>query len=216
MWSGGRLTKIQTTTRPDYVCRSFGQDCSSRTELGTNRNLQKISWSSIMLQHWEVFTLLNQTTENTLIFSKMQEEKLERLSAPATPCKRHPSIVKTSTKPKIGPEKELKTMCDCPLRAEKFGVFISADHKVLSERWESRDNHRYVVVVCVYGQLDGIWESMWGFVMESQHFNTSSIRDKCHRWDSVECYCHLRNVQDLLADGITPYERLFGEHSKGQ
>ena len=28
---------------------------------------------------------------------------------------------------------------------------------------------------------------------------------------SVECYCFLRNVQDLLYDGQTPYERRFGE-----
>ena len=27
----------------------------------------------------------------------------------------------------------------------------------------------------------------------------------------MECYCCLRNVQDLLADGKTPYERRFGE-----
>ena len=33
-------------------------------------------------------------------------------------------------------------------------------------------------------QLDGIWESMWSFIMESTHFNTSSIRDKWHRWRS--------------------------------
>ena len=32
--------------------------------------------------------------------------------------------------------------------------------------------------------------------------------------DSVECYCHLRNVQDLLADGKTPHERRFGEPFK--
>ena len=31
----------------------------------------------------------------------------------------------------------------------------------------------------------------------------------------MECYCHLRNVQDLLSDGKTPYERLFGEPLKG-
>ena len=33
------------------------------------------------------------------------------------------------------------------------------------------------------------------------------------RWwsDSMECYCYLRNVQDLLADGKTPNERRFGE-----
>ena len=28
--------------------------------------------------------------------------------------------------------------------------------------------------------------------------------------DSVECYCSLRDVQDLLSDGKTPYERRFG------
>ena len=28
--------------------------------------------------------------------------------------------------------------------------------------------------------------------------------------DSMECYCYLRNVQDLLSDGKTPHERRFG------
>ena len=76
--------------------------------------------------------------------------------------------------------------------------------------------------------------------MESPHFNTSSIETngiaeravrrvkECtsavlrqsgldERWwsDSVVCYCYLRNVQDLLADGKTPYERRFGEPFKG-
>ena len=32
-------------------------------------------------------------------------------------------------------------------RAEKFGDLITADHKVLNEGCESRDNHRYAVVV---------------------------------------------------------------------
>ena len=31
----------------------------------------------------------------------------------------------------------------------------------------------------------------------------------------MECCCYLRNVQDLLADGKTPYERRFGEPFKG-
>ena len=26
----------------------------------------------------------------------------------------------------------------------------------------------------------------------------------------MECYCYLRNIQDLLCDGTTPYERRFG------
>ena len=32
--------------------------------------------------------------------------------------------------------------------------------------------------------------------------------------DSIECYCYLRNTQDLLSDGKTPYERRFGEPLK--
>ena len=33
--------------------------------------------------------------------------------------------------------------------------------------------------------------------------------------DSMECYTHLRNIQDLLSDGKTPCERRFGESFKG-
>ena len=58
--------------------------------------------------------------------------------------------------------------------------------------------------------------------------NTTQIRNKwdCERrtsavllqsgldnkwWaDSMECYCCLRNIQDLLSDGTTPCERRFG------
>ena len=36
---------------------------------------------------------------------------------------------------------------EAPPRAEKFGDLITADHKVLNEGCESRDNHRYAVVV---------------------------------------------------------------------
>ena len=31
----------------------------------------------------------------------------------------------------------------------------------------------------------------------------------------MECYTYLRNVTDLLSDGKTPYERLFGQPFKG-
>ena len=33
--------------------------------------------------------------------------------------------------------------------------------------------------------------------------------------DSMECYTHLRNIQDLLSDGKTPYERRFGKPFNG-
>ena len=31
----------------------------------------------------------------------------------------------------------------------------------------------------------------------------------------MECYTYLRNVQDLLSEGNTPYERRFGKPFKG-
>ena len=34
--------------------------------------------------------------------------------------------------------------------------------------------------------------------------------DEKWRADSMDCYCLLPNIQDLLADGKTPYERRFG------
>ena len=34
--------------------------------------------------------------------------------------------------------------------------------------------------------------------------------------DSMECYTYLRNVQDLVSDGKTPYERRFGKPFKDQ
>ena len=113
----------------------------------------------------------------------------------------------------------------------------------------TRDTKKFVKILgavaqtesCMYRQLDEILESMWSFIMESLHFNTSSIRDKWHCWksvrrvkegasavllqsglderewsDSMECYCYLRNVQDLLADGKMPYERRFGQPFGGQ
>ena len=33
--------------------------------------------------------------------------------------------------------------------------------------------------------------------------------------DSLECFSYMRNVQDLLSDGKTPYERRFGKPFKG-
>ena len=31
----------------------------------------------------------------------------------------------------------------------------------------------------------------------------------------MECHCYLRNIQDLLSDGKTPYERRFGKPFNG-
>ena len=150
---------------------------------------------------------------------------------------------------------------------------ISADHKVLSERCESRNNHRYAVVVqdlatqwihscpCETKTSQGTERSLqnflepnrkpevihtdnslefgkacedlsWNHCTSTPHRSvTNGIAERAARrvkegtsavlsqsgldeqwWaDSMECYTYLRNIQDLLSDVKTPYERRFGE-----
>ena len=157
-------------------------------------------------------------------------------------------------------------------RAENFGDLITADHKVVSEESESRNNHRYAVVV---QHLATQWLQSYPCNTKSSHHTQKSLQkfleptrkpkviytdnslefgksceelswNRCtstpHRsetngiaeravrrvkegtsavllqsglgnewWaDSMECYCHLRNIPDLLFGGKTPYERRFG------
>ena len=73
-------------------------------------------------------------------------------------------------------------------------------------------------------------DNWWRIILESLYVNTAQIgnpwvceegsaqnqgRDICgldEKWwaDSMDCYCYLRSIQDLLSDGKTPYERRFG------
>ena len=74
---------------------------------------------------------------------------------------------------------------------------MTADHKVLNEDQESRLHHRYAVKegtssVLVQSELQ---ESWWA--------------------EAMECYCSLRDAQDLRADGQTPYERRFNSPIDG-
>ena len=79
-------------------------------------------------------------------------------------------------------------------REEIFGDLITADHKVLSEGCESRNNHRYAVVVHdlatqwiqshLHWQFLGIWQSLWRSLLESLHVYTTQIRDKWDCWES--------------------------------
>ena len=150
-------------------------------------------------------------------------------------------------------------------RAENFGDLIPADHKVFSDNCESRNNHRYAVVVqdlatqsiqaypcktktsqethrslqkflepdrkpkVIY--TDNSWEFgkscedlYWNHCTSTPHRSeTNGIAERAVRrvkegtsavllqsglneswWaDSMECYCYLRNVTDLLSDGKT-------------
>ena len=162
-------------------------------------------------------------------------------------------------------------------RAENFGALITADHKVLSDNCESRNNHRYPVVVqglatqwiqaypCKTKTSEETQRSLqkflepdrkpqviytdnsvefgkacedfsWNHCTSTPHRSeTNGIAERAVRrgkegtsavllqsglsenwWaDSMECYTNLRNVQDLLSDGKTPYERLYGQPFKG-
>ena len=91
----------------------FGRKLVEPLRIEKNRNGQKRNRSSTILEDWEEFVLLIQTTENTQKFSKMQEESWKRPMAPAMPSKRQPSVVKANVMPKIGNEKGIKTMDDC-------------------------------------------------------------------------------------------------------
>ena len=163
------------------------------------------------------------------------------------------------------------------LRAEFFGDLITADHKVLSESCESRNNHRYAIVVQDLATqwiksypcktktsqetqrslqkfleperkpkvIDTDYSLEFGKACEDLSWNlctSTPHRSEAHgiaeravrrvkegtsavllqsgldeKWwaDSMACYTYLRNIQDLLSDGKTPYERRFGEPFNG-
>ena len=162
-------------------------------------------------------------------------------------------------------------------RAASFGDLITADHKVLSDNCESRNNHRYAVVVqdpatqwiqaypcknntsqetqrslqkflepernpkvvCTDNSLEfgkACQDLSWNHCTSTPHRSeTNGLAERAVRrvkegtsavllqsglneswWaDSMECYSCLRNVTDVLSDGMTPYERRFGQPLKG-
>ena len=163
-------------------------------------------------------------------------------------------------------------------RAEKFCDLITADHKILSEESESRNSHRFAVVVqdlatqwllsypcktktsqetqkkspmkfpeptrkpkVIYTDNSSEFgksceELSWNDCTSTPHRSkTNGIAERAVRrikegasavllqsgldtewWaDSMECYCCLRNIEDLLSDGKTHFERRFGEPYRG-
>ena len=87
-------------------------------------------------------------------------------------------------------------------RAEKFGDLITADQKVLNEERTSA-LHR--------SETNGIAERAVRRVKEG----TSTVLLRSGLDEKWWPNCYLRDAQDLLTDGKTPYERRFGEPLKG-
>ena len=158
-----------------------------------------------------------------------------------------------------------------------FDDLITADHKIVSEGCESRNNHRYAVVVqdlatqwiqSYPGKTKTSQETQkrlqkflepkrkpkviytdnslefgkacedfsWNHCTSTPHRSeTNGIAERAVRrvkegrsavllqsgldenwWaESMECYTYLRNIQDLLSDGKTPYESRFGQPFEG-
>ena len=160
MLSGGRFQRKQLTSRPDHLWPELWKSMGKHAKLK-----EKQKWSN------EKFHLENARKLRGIYFIdpedkefketiKNAREKLETSVAPAMPCK----IMKK--KCGSGGSNKIKTKLACILeadestrmpmgerngeavpRAEKFGDLITADHKVLSDNCESRNNHRYAVVV---------------------------------------------------------------------
>ena len=159
--------------------------------------------------------------------------------------------------------------------AVKFGDLITADHKVLSDNCESRNNHRYAVVVqdlatqwiqscpcktktsqeterslqqflepkrkpkVIYTDISlefACEDLSWNHCTSTPHRSeTNGVAKRAVRrvnegtfavllqsgldenWlaVSMECFIYLRNIQDLLSDGKTPFGRRFVELIKG-
>ena len=79
-------------------------------------------------------------------FLQSREQKWFRASIVSSPTSRTTEIATSAWEPKFqGLLAENALVPSCQER--KFGVIFTADHKVLSERCESRHNHRHAVVV---------------------------------------------------------------------
>ena len=125
MMSGERLTKIQTTTRPDHVSPEVWTKIGKAAQ---NREKQEWAKEKPRLDNARkvrrIYFIDPDDKEHSEIL-KNARKKVERPMAPAMPCKRdqqHPSIVKTNAEPKTGNESEFKTVYGCTVESHESTI----------------------------------------------------------------------------------------------
>ena len=83
---------------------------------------------------------------------------------------------------------------------------LSVQNKDFTGDWEVLTNVRRAVKKSrksfTLTKFIGIWQILWRFIMESSNFDTSSIRDKWHRWKSGTQIKKKRNVCCTVAIGL--------------
>ena len=105
--SGERLTKIQTTTRPEHVWPEVG---TKNGKAALNRGKQEWAKEKPKLDNARKLEGIYFSDPDDRKYSDIlrnARRKMQRPMAPAMPCRRmvHPSIPKVMAKPKIGDEK---------------------------------------------------------------------------------------------------------------
>ena len=106
MWSGERLTKIQTTTSPDHV---WPEVCTQIGEAAQNREQQEWAKEEPKLDNARRLRGIYCVDPDDREYSEILKNARRKLEI-LMPCQRHPSIVKTGAKPKNGNEMEFKTL----------------------------------------------------------------------------------------------------------
>ena len=130
MWSGERLTKIQTTTRPDHV---WPEVWTKIGEAAQNREKQKWAKEKPM----NLFLLI-QTTENTQKFPKTQEENWKDLWLPGCLVKDSQASRKRMHSRRLAMKRSVK---QCMIA--KWNLIESTRQR--AESWQSRNHQDHIV-----------------------------------------------------------------------